>query len=427
MGLRLSSVASCSNRDFSTDIVAITNKGLKQGPGGRSSVSGIVATIFGGSGFLGSYVTNELAKRGSQVIVPHRSTENAVQHIKQMGDLGQVILLPDFHLCDEEMVSRAIHRSNVVINMVGQRTETMNYTYEDVHVQWPQRLGRWAGSGTHGGLQQQHNQHQQQHSQQQQQQQLQAPGAAAAGRRARWIVAANPQVERLIHFSEIGAVEGHKSRRMDSKARGDKLIMAAVPDATIVKPGPIVGVEDHFYNYLIYQLSFGVIAPVYDGGKALMQPTWVPDVSEATYTLLKRPESKGKTYYLGGPETLSVREVYDTVIKTLRLFTDDTIHVPKPVARTLLGPMDWVRRHLPGLPMDNYFNSVDYVEEVTRNAVAPRGALGYKDLGLRPSKVTDGLALEPVRHFRKGGYRWGDMAKVAKDVPEHIRKYYNIK
>ncbi|KAJ9520094.1 hypothetical protein QJQ45_030021, partial [Haematococcus lacustris] len=186
MGLRLSSVASCSNRDFSTDIVAITNKGLKQGPGGRSSVSGIVATIFGGSGFLGSYVTNELAKRGSQVIVPHRSTENAVQHIKQMGDLGQVILLPDFHLCDEEMVSRAIHRSNVVINMVGQRTETMNYTYEDVHVQWPQRLGRWAGSGTHGGLQQQHNQHQQQHSQQQQQQQLQAPGAAAAGRRARW-------------------------------------------------------------------------------------------------------------------------------------------------------------------------------------------------------------------------------------------------
>ncbi|GFH07113.1 putative NADH:ubiquinone oxidoreductase 39 kDa subunit precursor [Haematococcus lacustris] len=383
MGLRLSSVASCSNRDFSTDIVAITNKGLKQGPGGRSSVSGIVATIFGGSGFLGSYVTNELAKRGSQVIVPHRSTENAVQHIKQMGDLGQVILLPDFHLCDEEMVSRAIHRSNVVINMVGQRTETMNYTYEDVHVQWPQRLGR--------------------------------------------IVAANPQVERLIHFSEIGAVEGHKSRRMDSKARGDKLIMAAVPDATIVKPGPIVGVEDHFYNYLIYQLSFGVIAPVYDGGKALMQPTWVPDVSEATYTLLKRPESKGKTYYLGGPETLSVREVYDTVIKTLRLFTDDTIHVPKPVARTLLGPMDWVRRHLPGLPMDNYFNSVDYVEEVTRNAVAPRGALGYKDLGLRPSKVTDGLALEPVRHFRKGGYRWGDMAKVAKDVPEHIRKYYNIK
>lgn len=42
-------------------------------------------------------------------------------------------------------------------------------------------------------------------------------------------------------------------------------------------------------------------------------------------------------------------------------------------------------------------------------------------------QVTDGLAIEPVRTYRVGGYRWGDMASVAKDVPEAIRKYYNIK
>jgi NADH dehydrogenase (ubiquinone) 1 alpha subcomplex subunit 9 len=41
-------------------------------------------------------------------------------------------------------------------------------------------------------------------------------------------------------------------------------------------------------------------------------------------------------------------------------------------------------------------------------------------------QITEGLPLEPVRHFRKGGYRWGDMATVAKDVPESIRKYYNL-
>jgi len=43
------------------------------------------------------------------------------------------------------------------------------------------------------------------------------------------------------------------------------------------------------------------------------------------------------------------------------------------------------------------------------------------------TQVTDGLPMEPVRHFRVGGYSWGDMATVAKDVPENIRKYYNIK
>ena len=39
--------------------------------------------------------------------------------------------------------------------------------------------------------------------------------------------------------------------------------------------------------------------------------------------------------------------------------------------------------------------------------------------------MTEGLPIEPVRHYRAGGYSWGDMANVAKDVPEAIRKYYN--
>lgn len=32
------------------------------------------------------------------------------------------------------------------------------------------------------------------------------------------------------------------------------------------RPGPVVGIEDHFYNYIIYQLSFGILAPVYEVG-----------------------------------------------------------------------------------------------------------------------------------------------------------------
>ena len=43
-----------------------------------------------------------------------------------------------------------------------------------------------------------------------------------------------------------------------------------------------------------------------------------------------------------------------------------------------------------GLPMDNYMNSMDYVEEVTRDALPPAGALGYADLGLKPNKVRSG-------------------------------------
>lgn len=67
---------------------------IKKGPssGGRSAVSGHVATVFGCTGFLGRYVVAKLAKAGTQVIVPYRD-EDDKRHLKVMGDLGQVVPL----------------------------------------------------------------------------------------------------------------------------------------------------------------------------------------------------------------------------------------------------------------------------------------------------------------------------------------------
>ena len=53
-------------------------------------ISGVTATIFGCSGFLGRYITNYLARAGSQCVIPHRADEVNVQYLKQMGDLGMV-------------------------------------------------------------------------------------------------------------------------------------------------------------------------------------------------------------------------------------------------------------------------------------------------------------------------------------------------
>jgi len=52
----------------------------------------------------------------------------------------QIVFLPQFDIRDDAAIKRAISRSNVVINLVGQRTETMNFKYEDVHADWPKKL-----------------------------------------------------------------------------------------------------------------------------------------------------------------------------------------------------------------------------------------------------------------------------------------------
>lgn len=40
----------------------------------------------------------------------------------------QIVLLKDFHLRDDDAVRKAISKSNVVINLIGSRRETRNFT-----------------------------------------------------------------------------------------------------------------------------------------------------------------------------------------------------------------------------------------------------------------------------------------------------------
>ena len=63
LGARLPGVTGCiiiQQRNNSSGSVPTNITSIKRGTGGRSSFSGIVATVFGASGFLGRYVCNKL-------------------------------------------------------------------------------------------------------------------------------------------------------------------------------------------------------------------------------------------------------------------------------------------------------------------------------------------------------------------------------
>lgn len=70
-----------------------------RGPGGRHSISGIKATVFGSTGFVGRYVVSQLGRIGSSVTMPTRCVDTDRQHLRVMGDLGQMVFYdmpPDF-------------------------------------------------------------------------------------------------------------------------------------------------------------------------------------------------------------------------------------------------------------------------------------------------------------------------------------------
>ncbi len=79
------------DRDFSSLPLAVQTATAARGPGGRHSISGLRVCVFGSTGFLGRYVVNALGRMGSLLSLPTRCIDNERQHLRVMGDLGQVV------------------------------------------------------------------------------------------------------------------------------------------------------------------------------------------------------------------------------------------------------------------------------------------------------------------------------------------------
>src|SRR6195952_4461571 len=97
-----------------------------------------VATVFGGSGFIGRYVVKRLAQQGFIVRVAVRDPEGAL-FLKLMGAVGQVV--PLFaSVMNEGTVHRAVAEAEVVVNLVGALTESRAATFQAVHTEGSERI-----------------------------------------------------------------------------------------------------------------------------------------------------------------------------------------------------------------------------------------------------------------------------------------------
>ena len=89
-------------------------------------MSGIRATIFGATGFLGPYVGAALGYISSDIIFPHCHEcpyDDEVKELKLSGGSGYTFIVKNMDFNDKNMIDRVIKNSNVVINLVGPRTK----------------------------------------------------------------------------------------------------------------------------------------------------------------------------------------------------------------------------------------------------------------------------------------------------------------
>jgi NADH dehydrogenase len=289
-----------------------------------------VATIFGGSGFIGRHLIGRLAKQGWVIRAAVRHPARA-SFLKPLGDVGQItpIRAP---LQDQLAVEAAVHGASAVINLVGVLYERGAQTFAAVHAR--------------GAL-------------------TVAAAAKAAG------------AGHLVHLSAIGADVHADADYARSKGAGEAAVKTAFPGATILRPSIVFGPEDDFFNRFAAMARLAPALPLIGGGGTRFQPVYVGDVAAAIVAALDGTKAKGQSYDLGGPAVYTFAELMALLLREIHR-RRPLVPIPFALAEIMARPLEL----LPVPPLTR-----DQVRLLRCDNVVAAGARTLADLGISPTSV----------------------------------------
>ncbi len=307
-----------------------------------------LATVFGGSGFLGRHLVQRLATKGWRVRVAVRNPEDAA-YLQPLGDVGQVV--PVFaEITDEASTRAAVLGAQWVFNTVGILVERGRNRFQAVHEDGARHI---------------------------------AAAAKAADAKA------------LVHVSAIGADARSPSAYARSKAAGEAAVLAAFPTAVILRPSVVFGPEDSFINRFASLSSISPVLPVFvtDGhllpaagaggcplfgsGGTKLQPVYVGDVADAMVAAAASSDHAGKIFELGGPQVFSLKELLELV---LAVTGRRRLLLPLPMAMARLQA--FFLQFLPNPPL-----TPDQVKLLAKDNVVNADLPGLAALGIVPAAI----------------------------------------
>ncbi len=298
-----------------------------------------IVTVFGGGGFIGRYVCEQLFKRDLRVRVACRNPRAAyfLQPLATVGQFGAVRA----DIADRDSVRAAVTGASAVINLVG----TFKGSLHAAHVD----------------------------------------GAKNVAEAAREIAA-----EALVHISAIGADPTAESAYGRTKGEGELAVRAAFPAATIVRPSIVFGPEDDLTNRLA-ALSRLPVLPVV-AAERRFQPIYVRDIATAIAKAALEPAAhSGKIYELGGPQVMTMEDIYAACARAAGR-EPELVQLPN-VASAFLSWFGF----LPGAPLTR-----DQWKMLQTDNLPARNANGLEAFGIKPTAL-ESVAPEWLQRFRQGG------------------------
>ena len=307
-----------------------------------------LVTVFGGSGFLGRHVVRALAQRQYRIRVAVRRPE-LCGHLRPMGRVGQINAV-QANLRFPQSVEAAVRDADIVVNLVGILFERGRQRFDVV----------------------------------------QAGGAEAVAR------AAKAGGARLVHVSAIGADAQSPSRYAQSKAEGERLVAATLPETTFIRPSIVFGPEDDFFNRFAALARLLPALPLPGGGHTRLQPAFAGDVAEAIALAVGGGVTPGSIYELGGPDVQTFKELMEFTLATIER---RRLLVPVPFAALKLQAE--LLQLLPTPPLTPDQVELLKSDNVVSDAAREQGRT-LEALGIVPSSIA-AVVPDYLWRFRKTG------------------------
>ena len=265
-------------------------------------------TVVGGTGFVGTHLSFQLAEQFDEVVVPTRRKQR-VTTSRVLPNLRFV----EANVHDRTQLDSVLAGSDVVINLVGLLNESGKQSKNSF-------------AGAHEVL---------------------TTNIIAACK--------SLNITRYLHISALNAdaSEG-SSEYLKSKGRAELAIHQANSDLnwTIFQPSVIFGENDSFFNRFAELLRLIPVFPL-ACPESRMAPVYVGDVCNVMINAIYDDSSYGKTIQLCGPDVMTLRELVDYTAATAGI-KRPIINLPDSLARLQASVMEFV----PGKPFskDNYLS-----------------------------------------------------------------------
>jgi NADH dehydrogenase len=286
--------------------------------GDRAAARPGTVGVAGGTGFVGSEIARELRRRGRRVVVLSSRGEEA------RGQLPDDVEIRPADVRDPEGLRAALAGvDELVISLAfpGLPVEQprKGYTFMEVDAGGTQRLVR-------------------------------------AGRDA--------GVGRLVYLSGAGADHDAAHHWFRAKAVAEDAVRSSGMAWTILRPTWVYGPGDVSLNRFLGFARTLPFVPMTNLGRQRLAPVFVGDIAQLAADSLEQDDAAERTFEIGGPETMSMREV---IGRAMRVAGIGRPIVPGPAPLMKLAA--WPMRFLPHPPLSP--DAVDFVNQPATVDIAP--------------------------------------------------------